>query len=192
MSETSKSATVRDCARTVIAAIERGGNDAGLLSAGLLEATRPLLARPDLLTIGVKRPANHIDNSKYLYYDGALSMALDQIPNGKFIQPHDHGVWEALILLNGGLHHAVYERTDDGSKDGFAVLETIEDRDLANGEIALVVPPLDIHSFTALEDKTYILTIVGGDYKPKRHYYNVEYQSVVVSTPRALREASGP
>ncbi len=174
MSETRENATVRDCARAVNAAIERSGDDGAMLGTGLRLAVEPLLARPDLLTIGVKRPANHIDNSKYLYYDCALSMTLDQIPKGKVIPPHDHGIWEALFLLQGSLHHAVYERTDDGSVDGHAKLKTIEDRDLVPGEMTLVVPPAEIHGFTALEDETFILTIVGGNYKPTRHYYNVE------------------
>ena len=147
------------------------------------------IERPDFMTLGVKRPANHIDNSKYLYYDGALSMTLDEIPKGKVIPAHDHGIWEALILLKGRLDHAVYERTDDGSVDGHAELRTIEDRELVAGELALVAPPAEIHSFTALEDETYILTIVGGNYKPKRHYYNVAEQTYVVAKAGALQKA---
>jgi hypothetical protein len=67
----------------------------------LLEATQPLLARPDLMKLGTKRQANHIDNSKWLYYDGQLSLTLDEFPKDKLIPPHDHGIWEALILCSG-------------------------------------------------------------------------------------------
>ena len=50
------------------------------LRSGLLEAVVPLIARPDLLQLGVKREANHITNSKHLYYDGQMSVTLDRIP----------------------------------------------------------------------------------------------------------------
>ena len=103
MPNTDSQATIRDCAQAAIRVIVDGGSDEAKLRAGLLEAMRPLLARDDLLTLGVKRPGNHIDNSKYLYYDGQLSITLDEFPNGKYIPPHDHGVWEALVVFKPGL-----------------------------------------------------------------------------------------
>jgi predicted metal-dependent enzyme (double-stranded beta helix superfamily) len=188
MSETNKADSVRECARAVMKAIAEARDDATKLRAGLLEATRRLRERPDLLKLGTKRQANHIDNSKYLYYDGELSMTLDQFPNGKVIPPHDHGIWEALVLVKGRLRHSVYERTDDGSVTGRADLKTVEDREFTPGEVAMVVPPAEIHSFTALEDETYVITVVGGNYKPIRHYYNVDKKSYVVSAPGALKQ----
>jgi predicted metal-dependent enzyme (double-stranded beta helix superfamily) len=186
---TNKECTIRECADAVMQAIARCADDKDRLRVELLKATKPLRARPDLLKLGTKRPANHIDNSKYLYYDGELSMTLDQLPKGKVIPPHDHGIWEALVLLKGRLHHSVYERTDDGKVDGRAELKTIEDRDFGANEVAMVIPPAEIHSFTALEDDTYVITIVGGDYKPLRHYYNVEKKSYVVRSPGMHRQA---
>ena len=35
--------------------------------------------------------------------------------------------------------------------------------------------------FTALEEETFIFTIVGGNYKPTRHYYNADKQTYVVA-----------
>lgn len=129
----------------------------------------------------MKRPGNHIDNSKYIYYDGELSITLDQLPQGLDVPPHDHGVWEALALLKGRLRHIVYDRVDDGSIDGHAELKTIEDKVYAPGEMAMVMPPAEIHSFTALDAETFILTIVGGNYSPTRHYYNADKQTYVVA-----------
>ena len=52
------------------------------------------------------------------------------------------------------------------------------------------MPPADIHCFTALAgDPTFVMTVIGGQYTPTRHYYNVESKSVVVRTPKALRES---
>ncbi len=182
MAESATPCSIRECAKAVIEAIQRDPDDITKLRAGLLEATRPFLGRPDLFSLGVKRPGNHIDNSKYIYYDGELSITLDQLPNGMVVPPHDHGVWEALILLKGRLRHIVYDRRDDGSIAGHADLETIENRIYTPGELAIVMPPAEIHSFTALEEETFIFTIVGGNYKPTRHYYNVDKKSYVVAT----------
>lgn len=181
MPETNSLCSTRDCAHAVIAAIEGAQNDHERLRGALLKATEPFLARPDLFSLGVKRPGNHIDNSKYIYYDGALSMTLDQLPHGLVVPPHDHGIWEALVILKGSLRHVVYDRRDNGAVAGHADLETVEDRVYTPHELALVMPPAEIHSFTALEEETYIFTIVGGNYKPARYYYNVAEQSYVVA-----------
>lgn len=181
MAKTETLCSIRECAAAVIGAIESSGDDGDALRAGLIEATRPFLARPDLFSLGAKRPGNHIDNSKYIYYDGEVSITLDELPHGLVVPPHDHGVWEALVIVRGRLHHTVYDRVDDGSVEGHAELKTIEDRACTPGELAMVIPPAEIHSFTALEPETYILTIVGGNYSPTRHYYNVADQSYVVA-----------
>jgi hypothetical protein len=55
----------------------------------------------------------------------------------------------------------------------------------------MVIPPTEIRAFEALEDETFILTIVGGNYSPTRHYYNVDEKSYVVTAAGALRRAQG-
>jgi predicted metal-dependent enzyme (double-stranded beta helix superfamily) len=191
MSDSRNDASVRACAQALIASIDRYNrdNDAAALRQGLLDGTRALVARPDLLELGVKRQANHIDNSRWLYYDGQLHITLDEFPKGKFIPPHDHGIWEALILCAGRLRHTVYARTDDRKVMGHAKLATVEDVELKIGEITMVVPPGDIHSFRAEAEGTFVITIVGGEYSPTRHYYRTEDDTYVVRTPRALRES---
>ncbi|MEL0110415.1 MAG: hypothetical protein VW835_01670 [Rickettsiales bacterium] len=179
--------SIRECADAVRQAIANNQSDLEGLRTDLLEAARPFISRPDLFELGTKRPANHIDNSKYIYYDGELSITLDQLPKDMVVPPHDHGIWEALIILKGRLHHAVYDRTDDGSVDGHAELKCIEDKEFKPMELAMVIPPAEIHSFTALDDETYILTIVGGDYAINRHYYNVEESSYVVAKAGAVK-----
>jgi len=183
--------SVRASAMALIEAIDQYNldRDSDKLRRGLLEATQPLLARPDLMKLGTKRQANHIDNSKWLYYDGQLSLTLDEFPKDKLIPPHDHGIWEALILCSGSLSHTVYARADDGKVAGHAELRVVEDVELTRGEITMVVPPGDIHSFKALSDGTFVITIVGGEYSPTRHYYRTEDNTYVVRTPKALRDS---
>lgn len=183
--------SVRASAKMIEQAIEAfdRDHDAGELRSALLESTRELRSRSDLLTLGTKRPANHIDNSRWLYYDGQMSMTLDEFPKGKQIPPHDHGVWEAIVVCTGRLHHAVYSRKDDGTVPGHAELRVDEDVELTPGQVAMVVPPGDIHAFRALEDSTYVITIVGGEYAPKRHYYSLTDNTYQVRTPKAVRES---
>jgi predicted metal-dependent enzyme (double-stranded beta helix superfamily) len=191
MSSDSNAESVRACAMALIETIDRYevDGDATSLRGGLLRATQALVNRPDLLKLGVKRQANHIDNSRWLYYDGQLSLTLDEFPKDKLIPPHDHGIWEALILCTGRLRHTVYDRTDDRKVEGHAELRVVEDVELVPREITMVVPPGDIHSFKALADNTFVITIVGGEYSPTRHYYRTEDNTYIVRTPKALRES---
>jgi predicted metal-dependent enzyme (double-stranded beta helix superfamily) len=164
-------------------------HDSVKLRQGLLDATLPVSQRSDLYKLGVKRQANHIENAKWLYYDDQLTLELDEFPKGKFIPPHDHGVWEALVLCSGTLKHTTYERVDDQSVEGHSELKVVEEVMMKVGDIAMVVPPSDIHSFEAMSDDTFALTIVGGEYSPLRHYYNLSANTYAVRTPKALRES---
>jgi len=191
MSNLGNDRSVRSGARALIEAIDQYDmdHDSQKLRSGLLRAIHPLVDRPDLFQLGIKREANHIDNSKYLYYDGQMSLTLDEFPKDRLIPPHDHGIWEALVLCSGRLIHTVYARADDGKVEGHAELRVTENVELAQGEIAMVVPPSDIHSFKALTDNTFVLTVVGGKYSPTRRYYRMEDNTYTVRTPKALRES---
>jgi predicted metal-dependent enzyme (double-stranded beta helix superfamily) len=191
MSDPGNDRSVRTSAKALIETIDQYNvdHDSDRLRNGLLRATQPLLDRPDLFKLGGKRQANHIDNSKYLYYDGQLSLTLDEFPKDKLIPPHDHGIWEAIVLCSGRLSHTVYARADDGKVEGHAELRVVEDVELKRGDITMVVPPGDIHSFKALTDGTFVITIVGGEYSVTRHYYRTEDNTYVVRTPKALRDS---
>ena len=196
MSHPDTPSSIRTCAARMICAVDtfEQDRDAIKFRQALLDATLPVSQRPDLYKLGVKRQANHIDNAKWLYYDDQLTLELDEFPNGKFIPPHDHGVWEALVLCSGSLKHTTYERVDDRSVEGHSELKVAEEVVMKVGDIAMVVPPSDIHSFEAMTEDTYVLTIVGGEYSPLRHYYNLQANTYAVRTPKALREsgALGP
>jgi predicted metal-dependent enzyme (double-stranded beta helix superfamily) len=177
---------IRDCALEIIGLIKRHGQNSPQLYEGLKTSLKPVLARPDLQSLGVYRQGNHIDNSRYLYYDGQLVITLDEFPKDKQIPPHDHGVWEVLAIYRGAVEHKVYERKDDGSTPGYADLQKVEDRVLNAGDISVVSLPAEIHGFKALTDGTFSLTVVGGHYKAERHYFKPEEKTCVVRRPRAL------
>ena len=177
--------TVRELADEVVKLVKLHGQDGKKLLDGLREPVQRLM-KNDLATQGVKREGNHIDNSKYLYYDGQLVISLDEFPKGKRIPPHDHGVWEALAVYQGSFDHTVYERKDDGSKEGYADLAVVDDRRLRPGDVAIVAQPAEIHTFVALEEGTYSITVVGGHYKELRHYFNPDDKTCVVRKPKVV------
>ena len=182
-SKASNDYTVRQLAREVLELAEKYGADGPKLLAALRVPYANILAR-DLSSTGVKRQGNHIDNSKYLYYDGEMSITFDQLPQSKVIPPHDHGVWEAMGIYSGRLKHVVYDRSDDGSKEGYAELRVVDDRVLERNDIAIVAPPAEIHSFEALTDDTFAVTIVGGRYKDERAYFKPDENSYVRMNPK--------
>ena len=74
--------SIWESAHAVIAAVGRDNGDPESRRAGLLDALGPFVERPGLFSLGVRRPGNHIDNSKYVYYDGELSITIDQLSQG--------------------------------------------------------------------------------------------------------------
>ena len=179
---------IRECALEIIALFNERRENAPALSDGILAATRRLIDYPELTSLGARRQGNFVSNSKYLYYDGQLEITLNQMPVGKQFPPHDHGTCEALIIYSGQLRHTVYERVDDGRRDGYAELNIVDDRVLERGNIAFMMPPVEIHSFRALTDDTFVLTVVEGRYKPERHFYRPEDRTYSINSPQAARE----
>lgn len=162
------------------------GLDGPKLMEGLREPLAKVLAS-DLSELGVKREGNHIDESRYLYYDGDIYISFDHLPKDKYIPPHDHGIWEAMGIYSGQLDHAIFERKDDGSKEGYADVEVVDDRVLETGDMVMVAAPSEIHSFTALTDDVWSVTIVGGHYKPDRNYFNPEKKTCVRRNSKELK-----
>ena len=189
MPGSSSELTIRECAFEIIRLCEALALDNAALARALQAPLQRIVSLPDLLSLGVKRQGNHIDNSKYLYYDGQLVISLDEFPKGKRIPPHDHGVWEAIAMYRGSVEHTVYERIDDGSREGYAELAVVDDRRLGPGDVWVLIQPAEIHSFAALEEGTHSLTVVGGHYAELRHYFNPADKTCVVRRPRPVSQA---
>jgi predicted metal-dependent enzyme (double-stranded beta helix superfamily) len=171
---------IRDVANAVVA----NSSDPAALAEALAAPFRQLLATPALQTTGVPRTGNHVSNSFYLYYDGHLSVLLFELPKGKRIPAHDHGNWETMGIYRGEVQHTVYARIDDGAQPGLATLKTVEDRMLKPGDTTIVAPPADIHSFVALTDDTWGITIASGNFNEERCYFDLEKGTVVRKRPR--------
>jgi predicted metal-dependent enzyme (double-stranded beta helix superfamily) len=179
--------SLREFANDVARGVEVSNGNAESLSAALRKPVQRLVERDDLLTLGLPRPGNNVAESWYLYFDGDLSVVLFKVPEAPAVQPHDHGIWESLFVYRGQIEHSLYERIDDGSRDGFAQLTRVRSAVLNKGDVALVAPPQDIHGFRALNGDTYGITVSQGAYKPERNYYRPDQQTVEVRRPRTLR-----
>ena len=187
-----KNHDIRDAAQALIRLFAEPDQDRARLRDGILAATRPLLDRADLPTVGAKRQGNFVSNSKFLYYDGQLELTLNQMPRGKQFPVHDHGTCEALVIYSGALQHTVYERTDDGAVEGHATLKIVEDGILRPGDITVMVPPLEIHGFAALTDDTFVLTVLEGQYRQDRHFYQPDAHTYVLAAPPPVRGDVAP
>ena len=166
-----ESQSTRKCAQMIIDAIAQSGDD----YAAMANAFKAPLAE-----LGAPRQGNNVASSLYLYFDGQLSILLFEVPSDRTIPPHDHGIWEAFCTYRGRVRHETMRRIDDQSVDGYAELETISEDTLGPGDLTIIAPPADIHSFTALEEGTLGLAIANGPYKHNRHYYQPEKNTYVV------------
>ena len=163
---------VRDCAQAILAAIADHRNNSAAIAPTIRDSLATLLQEPDLLERGIDRQANNVSFSRDLYYDDELSILIYEVPKGRTIPAHDHGIWEALSVYRGRLRHIVYARADDAKVPGVADLRIEDDAVLERGDLAIVAPPADIHSFMALDEGTYGVTVMNGAYKAERHYYD--------------------
>ena len=178
---------IRDCAQMIIDAIVQSGDDYEVLALALKDPVAGLVKRDDLVAVGAPRQGNNVASSQYLYFDGELSILLFDVPFDRIIPPHDHGIWEAFCTYRGKVSHQTMRRIDDESVDGYAQLETISEDILGPGDLAIIAPPADIHSFTALEQGSLGLTIANGPYKQERHYYQPEKNTYFVKPLANLR-----
>lgn len=179
---------IAEFVRELVTAADRyGAQDVDRVREAIAAPIRRLVQRDDLIGIGLPRPGNNVAESYYLYYDGDLSVVLFKVPQDPPVQPHDHGVWETLFVYRGTLRHTVYERVDDGTAEGRAVLREHESATLKPGDFAVVAPPRDIHGFRALDDGTYGITVSRGLYNPERLYFDVAAQTCATRRPRTLR-----
>lgn len=179
MSQNDNVYSILQCATDINTAIAGIGADTKKLGAGLAGPMQKLMQRGDLLEIGLPRQGNNVAFSRYLYFDADMTMIVFKVPMDKAVQPHDHGIWESLFVYRGQLRHTKYQRTDAGDRDGFADLRVVDDGVLSPGDFTVVAPPEDIHGFVALTDDTYGISVVKGEYKEIRNYYNPQSNEVV-------------
>jgi len=178
---------VRANAQAILKVLGEHPVDQARLQAEVKMAVANLVKVPGLEALGVKREANHVPASFYLYFDTEMKITLDVLAKDKKLPVHEHGAFEAFGVYRGSLLHTVYQQVDDNTRPGYAELKVIDDRKLKQGDFALVAPPADIHGFTGLEEGTALLTVATSHYIPNRRYFDPEKRTYTVSATKNTR-----
>jgi len=96
--------------------------------------------------------------------DGSLAFSSLVVPPGASTPVHDHLAWGIVGLYRGNQDEIVYTRTDDGSVDGVAKLETQVSRSLVPGDMYELLPATDIHEVKTTSEFTSVsLHLLGND-----------------------------
>lgn len=171
---------IRNCAHEVSRHVDaNNGNPMGAQSE-IIASIRKLLMRPDLIDVGLPRPAVNADSSRILYYDPSIMFVMGYSKgNGRYDPPHNHGNWIATGVYRGQVEYTDYRRIDDQSRPGYAELEVVAHGILNDGDVALTPPPPhDIHSNTMITEN-YTLVVIGGGFATTRRYYDPKNNSYV-------------
>jgi predicted metal-dependent enzyme (double-stranded beta helix superfamily) len=171
---------IRKCANEVAGYVAANAGNPMPARREILSSVRTLLKRPDLLDIGLNRPAVNADSSRILYYDPSIMFVLGYSAEaGRYDPPHNHGNWIVTGVYTGEVEYTDYKRLDDGSRPGYAEIEPVAHGILKAGDAELTPPPPhDIHSNTMLTEN-YMLVVIGGGFASKRIYYNPEKKTYV-------------
>lgn len=85
--------------------------------------------------------------------DGSLSLFSLVVPSGAATPVHDHLAWGLVGVYRGRQEETIYERLDNGSVEGRAVLRQTRRLVVDAGEFYTLLPPADdIHHVKTLSD----------------------------------------
>ena len=80
---------------------------------------------------------------------------------GRGTPPHDHGTWAIVVGVDGPEKNIFWERTDNGSRPGYAELRQIGEKVFGSGEV-LAMPAGMIHSVRNESDQVTVSLHVYG------------------------------
>lgn len=96
--------------------------------------------------------------------DGSLAFSVLVLGPGRDTPVHDHLGWGLVGLYRGTQDEVVYQRRDDGSRDGYAELEVSEHNALTPGDFYTLLPENDIHRVQTTSAITSVsLHLLGSD-----------------------------
>jgi len=117
----------------------------------------------------------------YRAEDGSLCLFALVVPSGSRTPVHDHLAWGLVGLYRGQQHETIYQRADDGSEEGRALLDITRQQTISVGEFYTLLPPLDdIHRVeTVSETPSVSIHLLANDTACVwRHKFEPEAQSV--------------
>jgi 3-mercaptopropionate dioxygenase len=127
-----------------------------------------LLKDRDFLPGEYHVPLSHKAYSKYLLYkeeDNSFIVVAMVWRPGVTTPIHDHQTWGVIGVLKGREEETRYERSDDGSISGHAVIRKAGALSYGPGEVSICcLPQYDIHSVKNIGDQVAIsIHTYGGD-----------------------------
>jgi predicted metal-dependent enzyme (double-stranded beta helix superfamily) len=178
------------CARDFYGVLEAHGGDLPAAQREIVPLLQRLAREKDLLDIGLPRDSNHAVDGSWLYWDGEIGIFTAKFPHGVVVPVHNHGTWEIVGVYSGELDYRAYSRLDDGSREGYAELEIVEDRVLGPGDFSVVpVPPNDIHGFRTDRGDMWMIGVVHGDFDEERLYFDPDRKSYVRRHQKSWRKS---
>jgi predicted metal-dependent enzyme (double-stranded beta helix superfamily) len=180
------------CARDIYTALEAHQGNMPAAQREVVSILRRLAGEKDLLEIGLPRESSHGTEGSWLYWDSEIGIFSARFPHGVVVPVHNHGTWEIVGVYEGELDYRSYRRLDDGSREGYAELEVVEDRVLRPGDFAVVpLPPHDIHGFHPRNGDMSIIGVVSGDFAEERLYFDPDQRSYIRRHQKAWRRSLG-
>lgn len=141
-----------------------------------------LVNNPDALPgeyrIPRKREGRSAEHGSYILHrsEGLAVTSVIWGP-GDHIGPHDHRTWGMIGVLDNGITETRFNRKDDRSREGFAILEKDRETLVKSGDVSLLVPEVDeIHQMDNHSDRpTVEIHVYGQDLKGlERCMFNLE------------------
>jgi predicted metal-dependent enzyme (double-stranded beta helix superfamily) len=180
------------CARDIYTALEAHQGNMPAAQREVVPILRRLAGEKDLLEIGLPRESSHGTEGSWLYWDGEIGIFSVRFPHGVIVPVHNHGTWEIVGVYAGELDYRSYRRLDDGSREGYAELEVVEDRVLRPGDFGVVpLPPHDIHGFHPRNGDMSMIGVVSGDFAEERLYFDPDQSSYIRRHQKAWRRSLG-
>ncbi len=128
----------------------------------VLAKLSPLVVRAAADTGWIKNDMYHVDSNDgfgttllHEESDKSLFIVVDCWLPGRRVRPHEHGTWAVVVGVTGVEKNTFWERTDDRSTKGHAVLRKLQEHRVSVGD-AITMKTGEIHS---VENETNEVTL---------------------------------